>query len=292
MYTVDTRIYAAGLQLSTAMNMIVPEGAPADTFQVCVTTGRDEDPFACFNISTNAPGRWGTLGPLIFPDAANQENAIIFLRYRDDGGALQTEGLLVDNLKIWGLPEPIEPTTPPPPTATPTSVGPTPTFTPSPSPTRDFSSHVFMPIAVKGFDMDDVPPAATVSPTGVEVAFGTEVDAATGEITGQGSAFQYGIMQICGRVRWWGQEPQTRLRWQWYYGQQAIEQLKGDINVPEAEGYEFQCMQGPLDEQARPLPVPRGWYDIEVYVGDAEDPTVVGRARIHDDVPPGKTPLP
>ncbi len=292
LYTVDTRIYAAGLQVGMHMNLKVPEGAPPETFQVCVTTGDDAQPFQCYNISSGSPGQWGTLRPMTFDMAANQETAILFVRYQDPGGSLQTEGVLIDNVKVWGLPEPVEPTATEPivtdtPVTPPTQQPPTPTNTPP-----VVKHAVYMPMAVKGFDVEDVPEAPTVSPTGVEVQFGTEVSAANGEITGQGSQFQYGVMQLCARERWWGQEPGTQLRYQWYYYQDAIEQLAGEMSLDSSDGFDYQCTVGPVDEQGRPQPVPHGAYSVEVFLGDDELPTVVGNARIDDEVPPGKTPLP
>lgn len=292
LYTVDTRIYAAGLQVGMHMNLKVPEGAPPETFQVCTTTGDDAQPFQCYNISSGSPGQWGTLRPMTFDMAANQETAILFIRYQDPGGSLQAEGVLIDNVKVWGLPEPIEPTnTEPPITDTPVvpPTEPPPTATNTPPVVRHA---VFMPMAMKGFDVAEVPDAPTVSPTGVEVQFGIQVDAESGEIVGQGSRFQYGIMQLCARERWWGQEPGTRLGYQWYYYQDAMEQLVGEMELTSPDGFDYQCTVGPLDEQGRPQPVPQGIYNVEVFLGEDELPVVVGKAFIEDEVPPGKTPLP
>jgi hypothetical protein len=106
---------------------------------------------------------------------------------------------------------------------------------------------------------------------GVEVLFGTAVDARTGAIEGLGTEFPAGTSQLCVRVRYWGQPSGSSLRYEWISNGYEVDLagLNGSIDLAQPSGFEFQCVF-----------TPAGPYEVRAYVGADAEPAGWGRALV------------
>jgi hypothetical protein len=213
----------------------------------------------------------------------------VFIAYMDPQPTGSNKGVMIDNIKIWGLVEEVQPTTPAPPTTPPDE---TPTTPPPPSTPMPSSLCAFAPFNAKEFDQEDLDELEPLPDVGAWVDFGLSVDAETGEVEGMGGAFQHGIMQLCARPRYWGLEPGTTFKWEWYINGTKFDGLSGSQEVENAEGFVSPCLAGPLDDQNNPLPVPVGEYEVKAFIGDETEPAHSAIAKVEDEVPLCKTPLP
>ncbi len=279
-YTLDTRPYPAGLQVNLRFRLDQPT---QESFLVCATTGDVSNPFHCYRTNGTQTGWTSFVGDLDFSVAANQADASVFVSYQDPSPAGTHFGVFVDNIVIKGLLDTPSPTIPPqPPTATNTPTPATPSPTPKPT-EPPIGNWIYIPMLAQKVTREDIRDAPIAQPTpttGVGVRFGVNVDSQTGEIEDPGSAFQVGVPQLCVRVRWWGQDPEQDIRWQWYKdGRQVdIAALNGTVRMHTPESFVYRCAGQP----------PVGVYEVRAYVGDAPQPAATGSARVQTDPVPGK----
>jgi hypothetical protein len=280
---IDATGLAGGLRATMLVRLDQP-GTDGGNLQVCAT-GPLAGNFTCIPVGP-AQLNWGTFPrPLSLHWSAGLPEVYFALRYADGSPAGGDFGAFVDNILVEGIPG----------AGTPTPTGQAPTVAPSASPTRTPTRPViqgptiYLPLLLKDTDMADLP---RPSDAGASVAFGVDVDD-QGNLIQPGSVFQYGVPTICARIGWFGQPPGSSVRWQWLRnGSPLTGGINGERSGVAPTGYQVSCGSGGEDAQGNPLPVPKGTYEVQMFMNGAPSPTASGQVVIQDDPPPGATPIP
>lgn len=287
---IDTTNYQGGIQIQLRLKRHIPRD---DAFRICVMRAGEQQA-SCFSTRIgDDPGvetPWLQLSnPWVFENTGGLTDLMFFFWFTDRDPDGNFKGVLVDDVLIEGLPEQA------PPTNTPTP-GPGEPTQPPPTPE---GPRVFLPLLMKAAQLSDLEPIKTPEPSRVNGAFGIGLDSQTGELLGEGTAFEYGQMLMCFRMSWEDVPVGTAMRYQWYVNDQAI--LPDDTGLnprwtnETATGWAGNCIQATNPETGERIPIPLGSYRVDMFVEDItpEAPVAASaEAVVQEETPEGATPLP
>jgi len=291
---IDTTDYHDGLQVSALFRLNQPVPTGDFNTRVCATQGPRVTDLNCIPVGPEN-SNWVVYPARQMLWAKEQSQVVFAVMYRDQSPMGGHFGAFVDNILIEGLPgeaatpTPTRAVTQPPPPGSPTATRVViPTDTPRPTPRP--SKVIYLPMLFKNTEAVELPTPASSLMT---VGFGVVVDD-QGNLIQPGAVFQFGIPSLCARMAWIGQPPLTQMRWQWYRNSRPlnVEGLNGSLSNIPASGSTPSCAVGGEDADGNPIPVPKGSYDVAVYLNYATTATVIGNVVIQDDPPPGATAIP
>jgi hypothetical protein len=133
-------------------------------------------------------------------------------------------------------------------------------------------------------------------PGHVESAFGLGIDAESGLLVNQGTAFQYGTMFLCNVIRWSDLDPGTWLRQQWSLDNSplTVSGLDDTATVEQRNGWHGACVGYQIVDTDEWIPLPTGVFRVDWWLDDISAsavPRTRAEAVIQEDPPPGATPV-
>jgi hypothetical protein len=146
------------------------------------------------------------------------------------------------------------------------------------------------PIATSASVVIGEPPPAERT---LNIDIGTRAD--NGVFTA-GTAYRYGLTQLCVRVKWWHQPVGAEVRWQWFADGEIYAPddtfLNMWLEIPEEKGTEFSCL-ALQDDQGAVIPIPKATYRVDLWLDQVgmDDPVYKSvEAIVGDEGTPPSTP--